>query len=419
MQYFISTGVAASVAIVPKPEPRDPVGSTASRPPIARVHDCEAGTRVAWASSPLTSVVLVSSDLADRHARSREDKRVKTRGTFRAALALSISSLVAASPLAAQEVVVFGGPEDAARWLTEQNWWGEEKRGEQLKVPRAIITGINPRWRQTAQELSVADKKEVFYRFLLPLVVHANDMVLDRRARLETAGRDIEAGRGISDDQLQELRNGAVLLRVLSPEEADALAAGSPQVLDVIDELLHRLDVIPAGLVLGQAAYESGYGTSRFAIEGNALFGQWTYGGEGLLPEQQRKHLGDHRIASFDWPFDSVRGYFINLSSHPAYEDFRKLRADLKARGKPLTSLALANGLTRYSERGQEYVNTLKGIIRKNKLDIADGAVFRDEPLRFLIGAGDPESAAELRAKIDQLRTSGELAEIVERMRLD
>ena len=338
---------------------------------------------------------------------------------IRLMLVFSISSLFMVSPAAAQEVIVFGGPEDAEQWLTEEGWWGEEKRGEQLRVPRAIITGINPSWRQTAQELTVADKKEVFYRLMLPLVVHANDMVLDRRAKLERARRQIDAGEGISENELQELRDAAVLLRVLNTEEADALTANSSQAIDVIDQLLYRLDVIPAGLVLGQAAYESGYGTSRFAVEGNALFGQWTYGGQGLKPEQQREHLGDHRIASFDWPFDSVRGYYINLSSHPAYEDFRKLRAELKSTGQPLESLALADGLIRYSERGQEYVDTLKGIIRVNNLDIADDAVFRDEPLRFLVGAGDPESAEALRAEIERLRASGELAKIVERMRLE
>jgi Bax protein len=205
----------------------------------------------------------------------------------------------------------------------------------------------------------------------------------------------------------------------MSREQADALQAGDPVNIELIDELLYRLDVIPAGLVLGQAAYESGYGTSRFAVEGNALFGQWTYGGEGLKPEQQRKELGDHRIAAFDWPFDSVRGYFINLSSHPAYEEFRQLRAELKAQGKPLTSLALADGLKSYSERGQEYVDTLKGIIRTNKLDKCDDAVSRDEPLRFLVGAGDPESAIRLRGEVDEMRESGELARIVQRMRLD
>jgi len=319
----------------------------------------------------------------------------------------------------AQEVLVFAGPDEAIEWLKQENWWGEMQRGEQLQVPRVIVTGISPSWRQTAQQLTVQDKKELFYRVMLPLVLHANDMVRERRARLEGARATITAGAELAAEDLDALRAGAVLLRIRSGDEAANLGADATELVTVIDEALYRLDVIPPGLVLGQAAYESGYGTSRFAIEGNALFGQWTYGGKGLVPEQQRKQLGDHRIASFDWPFDSVRGYYLNLSSHPAYEDFRRLRAYLKARGETVTSLALADGLIRYSERGQEYVDTLKSMIRVNKLELADNAVFRDEPMRFSLGAGEPQAAAEMRARIEEMRTSGELAKIVARMRLE
>ncbi|WP_419661352.1 hypothetical protein [Desulfosarcina variabilis] len=154
-------------------------------------------------------------------------------------------------------------------------------------------------------------------------------------------------------------------------------------------------------------------------MEGNALFGQWTFGGEGLIPEQQRKQLGDHRIASFQWPFDSVRGYFINLSSHPAYEDFRRIRAERKAAGKPLRSLDLAEGLKNYSERGQKYVDTLKRVIRVNKLDIADDAVFRNEAMRFVLGAADSAAAEKLRTQIEAMRKSGEIEKIIARMRLE
>lgn len=340
----------------------------------------------------------------------------RTRITVAAAL---LVSLLAWLPAHAYEVFVFSGPDEAMSWLESRSWWGEVNRGEQLDVPHAMITGINPRWRQTAQELTVPQKKEVFYRLMLPLIMHANEMVIDRRERLLEAKAMLGEQRRIGDEDIEAIRQGAVLLRVLKEDEAAELSADSDEMAGVIDELLYKLDIIPNGLALGQAAYESGYGTSRFAVEGNALFGQWTYGGKGLVPEQQRKQLGDHRIASFDWPFDSVRGYFINLMSHPAYEDFRKLRAQLRAEGKPLTSLALADGLIRYSERGQEYVDTLKGIIRVNKLDIADDAVFRDGPIQFLVGAEDSEAAEALRAEIERLRASGELDEIVSRMRLE
>ena len=338
---------------------------------------------------------------------------------FVSAILLSVCLATLHTPVHGQEVIVFGGITNAKAWLDAENWWGEENRDEQLLVPRAIITGINPGWRTTAQQLPVAEKKEIFYRFMLPLIVHANDMVMERRSGLLRMQRNLEAGEVISASDLEAFRTGAVLLRIADTETAAAMTAASPRLPGMIEEALYKLDIIPAGLALGQAAYESGYGTSRFAVEGNALFGQWTYGGKGLVPEQQRKKLGDHRIAAFDWPFDSVRGYFLNLMSHPAYEDFRRLRAELRAAGKPLTSLAMADGLIRYSERGQAYVDTLKGIIRVNGLDIADGAAFRDEPMRFLVGAGNAEAAAELEREIASRRDSGELQEIIARMRLE
>jgi uncharacterized FlgJ-related protein len=319
----------------------------------------------------------------------------------------------------AQEVVVLSGPDQWMEFLKTEDWWGEVNRGEQLAVPHVMITGISDRWRDNAQKMPVPQKKEIFYRLLLPLALHANELVVDRRAALERAKQKLVGGQPLSSDEVAGLRWYAVLLRILAEKDAAELDASADSLADIIDEALYKLDVIPAGLVLGQAAYESGYGTSRFASEGNALFGQWTFGGKGLVPGQQRKQLGDHRIASFEWPFDSVRAYFINLCSHPAYEDFRRLRAELKAVGKPLNSMALADGLIRYSERGQEYVDTLKGIIRVNGLDIADDAAFRDEPIRFLVGANDDEAAATLRREIEEMRTSGELAEIIARMRLD
>jgi uncharacterized FlgJ-related protein len=337
----------------------------------------------------------------------------------RSACLLMLTATMMATLAHGQEVIVLGGVEQVMQWLQSENWWGEENRDEQLTVPHAMITGINPHWRTTSQKLPVSQKKEIFYRFMLPLILHANDMVMERRERLFRMKAALEAGGDQTNADMNALREGAVLLRIAKKEEAAALTSSSDNLGAVIDEAIYKLDIIPAGLALGQAAYESGYGTSRFAVEGNALFGQWTYGGKGLVPEQQRQSLGDHRIAAYDWPFDSVRGYFINLMSHPAYEDFRRLRAELRAAGKQLTSVALADGLIKYSERGQEYVDTLKSIMRVNHLDIADDAVFRDEPVRFVIGAEDEAAAIELRTDVERLRSSGELAQIIERMRLE
>lgn len=317
------------------------------------------------------------------------------------------------------EVIVLSGPEAVEAWLQSENWWGDVSREEPLEAPHVILAGINPAWSTAAQELTVQQKKQLFYRLMLPLVMHANAMVLEFRSGLQQAQTELETDGALSPESQALLQRLAILLPDEAAQYSDALANNSPELAGMITKLLYQVDAVPAGLALGQAAYESGYGTSRFAVQGNSLFGQWTYKGDGIVPGKQRKSLGNHQIKAFDWPFDSVRGYFINLMSHPAYEDFRRLRAERRAAGEPLDSLVLADGLIRYSERGQEYVDSLKGMIRSNDLDIADDAVFRDEPLRFIISEPDPEAAAQLQLDIERMRTNGELGEIVERMRLD
>lgn len=317
------------------------------------------------------------------------------------------------------EVVVVQGMPELISFLKSEDWWGEENRDEQLTVPRLMITAITPSWQEAAKTLTVPEKKAIFYRLMCPLVMHANDMVLEFRGALEQAAQELETTGKLSPESLSVIRRAAILLPGMEEEDAASITAAQPELSSMIDGLLYRLDIIPTGLALGQAAYESGYGTSRFAVEGNSLFGQWTYKGDGIKPGQQRKELGNHQIKAFEWPFDSVRGYFVNLMTHPAYEDFRRLRAELRAAGKPLDSLVLADGLVKYSERGQEYVDSLKGIIRVNNLDIADHAVFRDEPVRFLVSGETAEKAAQLEATIRQMRESGELHDIIEQMRLE
>jgi Bax protein len=330
------------------------------------------------------------------------------------AVFLSVCLTASAS---AQEVIVLTGTKDTISWLKAENFWGEEKRGEQLQVPRAIITGISLGWQKNAAKLPVSQKKEIFYRLMLPLVVNANTVVLEHRADLEGMDAKLANDKNLSADELRDITKAAEIMKVAKAEQV--ATKSNAELRAMIVDILYKLDVIPAGLVLGQAAYESGYGTSRFAAKGNALFGQWTYGGTGMVPGEQRKQLGDHRVAAYEWPFDSVRAYYINLNTHAAYASFRKLRAGARAAGKPLSSISLAEGLLNYSERGQEYVDTLRSMIRVNKLDIADGAVFRDEPLSFLVGADSEQAAVVVRGEILELRSTGQLGQVIQRMRLE
>lgn len=357
-------------------------------------------------------VPVLSSGCSDN---APPDREAVLPGSERAA-----SEASAAAPATSDaEVLVFASLQDMIVLLEEESWWGEPKADEPLQVPRLLITAIKPRWQEASKTIPVQDKKALFYRLMLPQVLHANHMVMEFRAGLEQAQGELASEGRVSEQSLDLLRRLALLLPGETAEHVAALRENTPELKDMIGSLLYRVDAVPAGLALGQAAYESGYGTSRFAVQGNSLFGQWTYQGDGIKAKEQRGYKGDYSIKAFDWPFDSVRGYFINLMSHPAYEDFRQLRADMRARGELLSSLRLADGLLRYSERGQDYVDSLKGMIRHNKLDRADNAVLRDEPVRFLLGAESPEAAADLRAEIEAMRENGELQEVIDSMRLD
>ena len=317
------------------------------------------------------------------------------------------------------EVVVLYGREEFVPFLESKDWWGEVDRGTQLVVPHFILTAIHPSWQVYSKTLPVPIKKQLFYRLMLPLVMHANSMAMNFREQLQTAQGEYAEDGAVSPESLIVIKRLAFLLPGMTSEDVDGMTADNTDMDSMLNALLYRVDIVPAGLALGQAAYESGYGTSRFAVEGNSLFGQWTYKGDGIKPKEQRtSSKGDHRIKAFEWPFDSVRGYFINLFSHPAYEDFRRLRAEMREAGKPLSSMELANGLIRYSERGQEYVDSLKGIMRVNKLDLADNAVFRDEPMYFLISEETREDAEKTKVRIAEAEKS-ELLAILERMRLE
>jgi len=146
-------------------------------------------------------------------------------------------------------------------------------------------------------------------------------------------------------------------------------AGGEITEVDAQMELLRRTDEIPVALVLAQAANESGWGTSRFAREGNSLFGQWTFrkSTSGLVPDSRSQDAA-HRVRSFESIRASVRAYLRNLNVGHAYVELRKLRAAMRKRGEPLDPLILATGLKRYSQRGEAYVEEIKALILSNRL---------------------------------------------------
>ena len=134
-----------------------------------------------------------------------------------------------------------------------------------------------------------------------------------------------------------------------------------------------RIDEIPVSLALAQAAKETGWGTSRFAQEGNALFGQWTWSGEGLKPKEADGNEG-HKVMKFNVLQASVRAYQRNLNTHKTYKEFRLARAQLRDAGKELDSIILSQYLDKYAETGQQYVKIIQKIIEQNNLKDFDNA---------------------------------------------
>ena len=134
-----------------------------------------------------------------------------------------------------------------------------------------------------------------------------------------------------------------------------------------IPTLKVRMDIIPVSLAIAQAAKETGWGTSRFALEGNALFGQWTWSGDGIKPAGAENDT-THKVMRFKVLKASVRAYQRNLNTHSSYKEFRQVRAQLRDDNKKLDSIILAEQLKNYAETGKEYTKILKQIIQQNSL---------------------------------------------------
>jgi Bax protein len=282
-----------------------------------------------------------------------------------------------------QERFEFTSYEQVQALFDKLNYTPEAWQAGIREVPRVYLTEVAPRWRDTvSKEVTVLTKKRIFFRALAPLALRSNELILDDRERALGLSQQLAAGGQIDGDDRQWLAALAVKYGVLKDED-------QPLDRQALDELKVRLDVVPVSLVLAQCAEESGWGTSRFAAEGNALFGQWSWGGEGIKPEQQREGMGDYRIAAFETPLASVMAYMMNLNTHAAYAALRARRAQMRANGERISGWDLAATLDKYSERGAAYVDSLHGIMRVNKLEPTDDAFLGDGPTILLIPVGE------------------------------
>ena len=250
------------------------------------------------------------------------------------------------------------------------------------EIPRVYLADVPDTWHErSTKELSVADKKRLFFRLIAPVVLRINEIILEDRGRAKELTERLAEGQSVRPEDQAWLTELAAKYKVLeSPSkrlDGDAFA-----------ELLMRVDMVPPSLSLAQAASESGWGTSRFAAQGNSLFGQWTWG-KGLKPAEQRtSELGDYRIAAFDSTAQAAYSYALNLNTARAYRDLRLKRADLRRQSLRISGTVLAETLHKYSERGQAYVDDLKALIRQNRLGDADDAYLRHMAVIHIVPAG-------------------------------
>jgi len=234
-------------------------------------------------------------------------------------------------------------------------------------VPLLTFSGFTQQWATLMNKKPVAQKKSTFFRLMLPLILISNEQILAERQRIEQ-----------SELSSSDLINLALKYRII---KTSVTALTEAQKI----RLLTRVNIIPPSLALAQAAEESGWGSSRFTLEGNAFFGQWDFSGNGMKPKQQREGLGNYGVARFTTPLASVYGYMLNINTSQAYEHLREVRATMSAQATPLSGRILAESLINYSERGRAYVTSLHHLIDYNLLHYTDRAFLADNKPLYLV----------------------------------
>jgi len=201
---------------------------------------------------------------------------------------------------------------------------------------------------------NIKKRKNLFIQIILPLVIKENNSIRLNRKKLFSILNKNRNTQGQKNWLNSKFKQYGVINKDLST-------------------LKVRMDEVPISMAIAQAAKETGWGTSRFAQEGNALFGQWTWSGEGIKPSEADDN-STHKVMKFKILQASVKAYLRNLNTHSSYKNFRSARAELRDEGEKLDSMILSEHLDKYAETGKEYVKILQQIIRQNNLIDFDDA---------------------------------------------
>jgi Bax protein len=231
------------------------------------------------------------------------------------------------------------------------------KAGRSVETPPLLVNKLPP---TLAGGRDIPRRKRIFISLMLPHVLAANAEIMDDRQRLEFIISSFSDPTG----------PGSADIAWLFQKFADYGVKDFST-----DRLLARMDIIPPALAIAQAAKESGWGGSRFAQAGNALYGQWTWNPahKGIVPRERPKGK-TYRVRAFDNVLEATRAYMLNLNANRAYGGLRERRQQIRRAGKPLTGIQLTEKLEGYSAIGKRYVRALKSLIRNNKLTSLNSA---------------------------------------------
>ena len=235
------------------------------------------------------------------------------------------------------------------------------------KSPSATVeltTGTSDKSEEAVKNASVlTGKKHEFITTLLPYIQTENRHLTALRNKLTGMFSKLETGAVLSTSEQLQISKLANTYRVKGDPLVDITAR---------EEMLRKIDIIPSSLALAQAANESAWGESRFAQEANNLFGIWTYDQDKGLKPNKREEGKTHLVRVFDDLSESVRYYMYTLNSHPAYQELREIRLQLRASGQVIDGHRLAAGLEKYSAKGQAYIVLIQSLIKQNEWALLD-----------------------------------------------
>ena len=230
-----------------------------------------------------------------------------------------------------------------------------------VPIPRMYFPYIP----KNINQFKINEKKSVFIAILLPIALKGNELVLEERKLMNIA---------FSKNNIYQIERFSKKYKVKNFKKINFSNLNWLELKMLRIELLNKINSIPISLILAQSIIESGWGGSRFAQEGNALFGQWTWkNDDGIKPKGNLD--ANFSVKNFDSLLDSVNSYILNLNTHNAYKELRNFRTSQYKAGKKITGNDMANFLDKYAEIGFQYVTKVKNMIEKNQLSKYENSI--------------------------------------------